>query len=96
VRLVARRLEGLQGTRAEVSVADTGVGIAPEDQGVVFDAFRQASGDVLRKSEGTGLGLSLAKRFVGLHGGTLSVRSRPGEGATFTMMLPLLELEAVS
>jgi signal transduction histidine kinase len=70
------------------------VGIAPEDQALVFDEFRQAGGDYLRKAEGTGLGLSLAKRFVELHGGTLGVDSRLGEGATFTFTLPLLTLEA--
>jgi signal transduction histidine kinase len=94
VRLSARRVENAGKPMAEVSVADTGVGIAPEDQALVFDEFRQAGGDYLRKAEGTGLGLSLAKRFVELHGGTLGVDSRLGEGATFTFTLPLLTLEA--
>ena len=95
VRLIARRIEKTGKPMAEVSVADTGVGIAPEDQALVFDEFRQAGGDYLRKAEGTGLGLSLAKRFVELHDGTLSVDSRLGEGATFTFTLPLLTLEAI-
>jgi len=95
VRLIARRIEKTGKPMAEVSVADTGVGIAPEDQALVFDEFRQAGGDYLRKAEGTGLGLSLAKRFVELHGGTLGVDSRLGEGATFTFTLPLLTLEAI-
>lgn len=80
---------------AELSVADTGVGIAPADQALVFEESRQASGDHLRKSEGTGLGLSLARRFVELHGGTIDLRSETGQGSTFTVSLPLLELEAV-
>lgn len=95
VRLTARRIQKAGEPMAEVSVADTGVGIAPEDQAMVFDEFRQAGGDYLRKSEGTGLGLSLAKRFVELHGGTLGVDSRLGEGATFTFTLPILTLEAI-
>ncbi|MGJ7507205.1 ATP-binding protein [Variovorax sp. GT1P44] len=95
VRLAARRIGQDGQPVAQVSVADTGVGIAPEDQALVFDEFRQAGGDYLRKAEGTGLGLSLAKRFVELHGGTLGVDSRLGEGATFTFTLPLLTLEAI-
>jgi signal transduction histidine kinase len=96
VRLIARRVEGADGgAMAEVSVTDTGVGIAPEDHDWVFDEFRQAGDDYLRKAEGTGLGLSLARRFVELHGGTLALDSRLGEGATFTFLLPLKMLEAV-
>jgi signal transduction histidine kinase len=96
VRLGARRVEGAAGpAMAEVSVADTGVGIAPEDHALVFDEFRQAGNDYLRKAEGTGLGLPLARRFVELHGGTLGVESRLGEGATFTFVLPLRTLEVI-
>lgn len=96
VRLSARRIDSAAGqAMAEVSVADTGVGIAPEDHQLVFDEFRQAGNDYLRKAEGTGLGLPLARRFVALHGGTLGVDSRLGEGATFTFLLPLQVLEAV-
>ena len=72
----------------EIAVIDTGVGIALEQQALVFEEFRQAGGDVLRKSEGTGLGLSLAKRFVELHGGTMRVESAPGQGSTFAFILP--------
>ena len=67
---------------------DTGVGIAEADQALVFEEFRQASGDHLGKSEGTGLGLSLAKRFVELHGGSIRVQSAPGRGSTFAFTLP--------
>jgi signal transduction histidine kinase len=95
VRLRARRLDAAGQGVAEVSVADTGVGIAPEDQALVFQEFRQAGSDALRRSEGTGLGLSLAKRFVELHGGTIRVESRPGEGATFSFTLPQQVPEAV-
>jgi signal transduction histidine kinase len=78
----------MAGSWAEVSVSDTGVGIAEEDQALVFEEFRQAGGDVLRKAEGTGLGLALVKRFVELHGGTVSLESRPGQGSTFRFVLP--------
>ncbi len=77
----ARHLDGAEGQpgeAAEVAVIDTGVGIAPADQALVFEEFRQASGDVLRKSEGTGLGLALVRRFVELHGGRVTLASAPG------------------
>jgi signal transduction histidine kinase len=73
---------------AEISVTDTGVGIAPQDQAAVFEEFRQV-GTAAKKIEGTGLGLAISKKFIELHGGTLSVRSELGAGATFTFTLPL-------
>ncbi len=82
--------------QVHISVTDTGVGIAPSEQAMVFEEFRQASGDYLRKAEGTGLGLSLAKRFVELHGGSIRLDSEPGKGSTFTVTLPLIELEAMT
>jgi len=90
VTLRARRIDA--GT-AEIAVIDTGVGIAPEEQAQVFEEFRQAGTDPLRKSEGTGLGLALARRFVELHGGTLRVDSAPGRGSTFAFTLPDRTLE---
>ncbi len=78
----------------EIAVVDTGVGIAPDQHALVFEEFRQAGGDYLRKAEGTGLGLSLAKRFVELHGGTIRVESEPGLGSTFAFILPNRSLEA--
>jgi signal transduction histidine kinase len=85
VTLRARRA----GDGVEIAVIDTGVGIAADQQDLVFEEFRQAGGDYLRKSEGTGLGLSLAKRFVELHGGTMRLESAPGRGSTFAFVLPL-------
>ena len=73
----------------EVSVRDTGVGIAVADQQVIFEEFRQVGRDYTRKAEGTGLGLALTKRFIELHGGVLRVESAPGEGSTFTFTLPV-------
>jgi signal transduction histidine kinase len=72
----------------EVSVADTGVGIAPEDQEKVFEEFQQV-GTAARKVEGTGLGLTLCRKFVELHGGRIGVKSQPGHGSTFTFTLPV-------
>ena len=73
---------------AEVSVADTGVGIAPEDQEVVFEEFRQV-GTADKKVEGTGLGLALSRKFIELHGGRIWVKSQVGQGSTFTFTLPV-------
>jgi signal transduction histidine kinase len=72
-----------------VAVHDTGIGIAPEDQETVFEEFRQVGRNYTSKQEGTGLGLALTRRFVELHGGRISVDSKPGEGSTFTFTLPL-------
>ncbi|HET9205205.1 MAG TPA: ATP-binding protein, partial [Burkholderiaceae bacterium] len=88
-------VDGMSGNWAEVSVTDTGVGIAPGDQALVFEEFRQASGNVLRKAEGTGLGLALVKRFVELHGGQISLESEPGRGSTFRFTLPQHEVKAL-
>jgi signal transduction histidine kinase/putative component of toxin-antitoxin plasmid stabilization module len=76
-------------THVEISVRDTGIGIAPEDQAAVFEEFRQVGRDRLKKAEGTGLGLALTKRFVELHGGAIRLQSEPGKGSTFTVSLPL-------
>jgi signal transduction histidine kinase len=72
----------------EVSVIDTGVGIAPEDQETVFDEFRQV-GTADKKVEGTGLGLALSRKFVELHGGRIWVESEVGQGSTFTFTIPV-------
>jgi GAF domain-containing protein len=71
----------------EVSVSDTGVGIAPEDQEAVFEEFRQV-GTADKKVEGTGLGLTLCRKFVELHGGKIWVKSELGKGSTFTFTIP--------
>jgi signal transduction histidine kinase len=85
VEVDARR----NGTSVEVSVKDTGVGIAKKDQEAVFEEFRQVGRDYTSKQEGTGLGLALARRFVELHGGKIWLQSAPGKGSTFTFTLPL-------
>jgi signal transduction histidine kinase len=72
----------------EVSVTDTGVGIASEDQEAVFEEFRQV-GTADKKVEGTGLGLTLCRKFVELHGGRIWVKSELGVGSTFTLTIPV-------
>jgi signal transduction histidine kinase len=84
VELLARVVDGM----AEISVTDTGVGIAAEDQEAVFEEFRQV-GTADKKVEGTGLGLALSRRFVELHGGRIWVKSQVGQGSTFTFTLPV-------
>jgi len=79
----------LAGDVAEISVTDTGVGIAAEDHEAVFEEFRQVGTDYAKKHEGTGLGLTLSRRFVELHGGRIWVKSELNQGATFTFTLPV-------
>ena len=71
-----------------VSVHDTGIGIALEDQTRIFDEFQQAKSGTTKAEEGTGLGLTLSKKFVELHGGRIWVNSEEGVGSTFTFTLP--------
>jgi signal transduction histidine kinase len=72
----------------EMSVIDTGIGIAPENQELIFEEFRQVGGDYAHKREGTGLGLTLARKLVELHGGRIWVKSQVGQGSTFTFSIP--------
>ena len=72
-----------------LSVRDTGPGIAPEDQGKIFEEFQQVDSSNTRKKGGTGLGLAISKRMVEMHGGTITVDSELGRGATFRVSLPV-------
>ena len=72
----------------EVSITDTGVGIAPQDLEAVFEEFRQV-GTAEKKVEGTGLGLALSRKFIHLHGGKIWVESQVGKGSTFTFTVPV-------
>jgi GAF domain-containing protein len=73
---------------AEISVTDTGIGIAPEDHDAVFEEFRQV-GKSDKKAEGTGLGLALCRKFVELHGGRIWLTSEVDKGSTFTFAIPI-------
>ena len=84
VEVRASRLDG----KIEIAVADNGIGIAPEDHRAVFEEFRQSGTDYTRKSQGTGLGLALTRKFVELHGGSIRLQSEPGKGSTFSFTLP--------
>lgn len=72
-----------------IEVTDTGIGIAPQAQKYIFDSFVQADPSVLRRFGGTGLGLAICKSVTTLMGGEISVQSRPGEGSTFVLSLPM-------
>ncbi len=73
----------------EISVADTGVGISKEHQEKLFQPFMQIDSSLTRNHAGTGLGLSLCKRFIELHGGRIWVESEPGKGSTFRFVVPI-------
>jgi signal transduction histidine kinase len=85
VDVAALRVDG----EVRISVRDSGIGIAPEDQARVFEEFQQVSAAKRVSAEGTGLGLALARRFVELHGGRMWLESAPGAGSTFTFSIPL-------
>jgi two-component system sensor histidine kinase/response regulator len=86
VALAQRQDDGQRLT--EISVMDTGVGIQPEDQGKLFEAFSQVDVSAVREHEGTGLGLHLSQKLATLLGGRITFRSIYGQGSTFTVTLP--------
>ena len=73
----------------QFSVTDTGIGISPEGQALLFQPFAQADGDITRAFGGTGLGLSIGQRLAKLMGGSIGISSQPGKGTTVTLTLPL-------
>ncbi|GEM_PF-1265851 len=89
ITISARALNGEQsplGREAiEVSVIDQGIGIDPKDHELIFEQFRQVQGG---RRQGTGLGLTLVKHYLQMHGGTIRVKSEPGRGSDFTFVLP--------
>ena len=85
VTIVAARV----GDRLEISVSDTGIGIAEQDIGRIFKEFQQLDSGVNRKQQGTGLGLALTKSYAMLHGGDVRVESELGKGSRFTIDIPI-------
>src|SRR6476659_6559868 len=80
-----------------VSITDTGIGIAPEDYGAVFEQFKQVGGDTLTdKPKGTGLGLPICKEIVEYHGGRIWLESKVGKGSTFSFALPIVKKSEIS
>jgi signal transduction histidine kinase len=92
VTIGAQRLANV----VEISVSDTGIGIAESEFEHLFEEFRQIDSDIAREQHGTGLGLALTKRFVELHGGQIRLASEVGKGSVFTLSLPLARNTEVS
>jgi signal transduction histidine kinase/CheY-like chemotaxis protein/HAMP domain-containing protein len=85
------------GAEIEIVVKDTGIGIAPDQIGRLFQEFSQADSSTTRRFGGTGLGLAISQRFCRIMGGEITVRSEPGHGSTFTVRLPRrFEAESVA
>src|SRR5437660_11163449 len=78
----------IDGNLVRISVSDTGVGIRPEDQQMIFEEFRQAGETTRGVKEGTGLGLAISRRLVERQGGTVCVKSELGKGSCFSFTLP--------
>ena len=76
------------------TVVDTGIGIPPHKQQEIFDAFKQADMTDTREYGGTGLGLTICRELVDLHGGTMSLQSTEGVGSAFWFTIPLAEVDA--
>jgi len=91
IRIAARSLTSdespIRRDAIQVSVTDEGIGIDPKDHEMIFEEFRQVQGST-KRPQGTGLGLTLVKKYLQLHGGTISVQSEPGRGSDFTFVLP--------
>ena len=85
------KIEQFSNEFAVIEIIDTGIGIAEENMDTIFEAFRQASEGLARSHEGTGLGLTLIKKYIQLLGGKIEVKSKLGEGSTFIVYIPIIE-----
>src|SRR5690606_3527287 len=87
IRLAART----ERRKVAIDVVDNGMGIATRERRRIFDRFYRVDSLLTRRNEGSGLGLSIARRIVEAHGGTISLESHPGQGSTFTIHLPIAQ-----
>jgi signal transduction histidine kinase/CheY-like chemotaxis protein/CHASE3 domain sensor protein len=85
---ISLRVTAVSGGQIAFAVHDSGIGVSEHQQGIIFEAFRQADGSTHRKYGGAGLGLTISRDLARLLGGDIAVRSRPGEGSVFTLTLP--------
>jgi two-component system phosphate regulon sensor histidine kinase PhoR len=83
-----------EGDTVRIAVSDTGCGIPAEDQPRIFERFYRVDKGRSRATGGTGLGLAIVKHIILVHGGSVTVESRPGEGSVFTLVLPAVESDA--
>ena len=88
VTIAARQGQEIGRDWIMIAVADTGIGMTPEQMGKLFQEFSQASSKTASKYGGTGLGLAISRRFCQMMGGDITVESKPGRGSTFTIRLP--------
>mgnify|MGYP000950158659 CR=1 FL=1 len=94
ITIRSKRVERNGAPFVQIGIADTGIGIYPDDQAIIFDEFRQADGSSTRMFGGTGLGLAITKKLVEMMNGTIWVTSEPDKGSEFTFVLPAVESES--
>ncbi len=96
ISLFCNRIEGSSKVELIFEVKDTGIGVPEDQQQLIFEAFRQRKGQRTSKYEGSGLGLSISKKLVEMMNGTLSLRSKQGEGSVFSVRIPDVEISTIA